>query len=104
MRTIIVGGDTDTGRESSIVKQLHDIVPWSHIHNGELPKQINGFDLTIWMPNISNEEPKDYPKKDKGSVLICSKVMRNGYTHIDSVSRIFKMHGHAVIEIYKEGD
>jgi hypothetical protein len=59
-------------------------------------------DVTIWMPNITNEEPKHYPRKKQGSVLICSKVMREGYTRADSISRIFKMHGNAVIEIRKD--
>lgn len=59
-------------------------------------------DVTIWMPNIPNEESKNYPVKKQGSVLICSKVMRDGYTRADSISRIFKMHGNAVIEIRKD--
>ena len=59
-------------------------------------------DVTIWMANITNEEPKHYPRKKQGSVLICSKVMREGYTRADSISRIFKMHGNAVIEIRKD--
>ena len=52
------------------------------------------------MPNIDNEEEKQYPIKKKGSVLICSKVMREGYKPIDAISRIFKMQGNAVIAIY----
>ncbi len=33
-------------------------------------------------------------------MLICSKVMRDGYTRADSVTRIFAMHANAVIEIW----
>lgn len=73
---------------------------------GALPGLVNApvtsdADIVVWMPNIPNEEAKHYPKKKQGAVLICSKVMREGYTHVDSVSRIFKMHGNAVIEIRK---
>ena len=56
-------------------------------------------EVNIWMPNISNEEEKHYPMKHVGAILICSKVMRDGYTMVDAVSRIFKMHGNAVIAI-----
>lgn len=60
------------------------------------------IDTMIWMPDIRNEEPKHYPIKKVGDVLICSKVMREGYTRLDAVSRIFKMQGNAVICIYKD--
>lgn len=82
-----------------------------HIVNGGPTGSLEGLvnmpitsdaDVTVWMPNIPNEEEKHYPNKKRGSVLICSKVMRKGYTRADSVSRIFKMYGNAVIEIRKE--
>ncbi|MCK9154483.1 MAG: class II aldolase/adducin family protein [Paludibacteraceae bacterium] len=60
------------------------------------------IDTMIWMPDIRNEEPKHYPVKKIGDVLICSKVMREDYTRFDAVSRIFKMQGNAVICIYKD--
>ena len=59
-------------------------------------------DLILWFPDISNEEEKNYPKKDKGAVLICSKVMREGYSELDAITRIFKMNGNAVVAIYKD--
>lgn len=56
------------------------------------------------MPNISNENIKQYPKKSIGNVLIVSKVMREGYTDIDAINRIFKMHENAVIAIYNDSN
>jgi hypothetical protein len=69
----------------------------------KLKQLANSIDanLTIWMPNVSNEEEKIYPKKPKGSILICSKVLRKNRTIYDAVGRIFKMHGNAVIAIEK---
>jgi ribulose-5-phosphate 4-epimerase/fuculose-1-phosphate aldolase len=57
------------------------------------------YGLVVWMPNVSNEEEKFYPKKRIGGVLVCSKVMREGVTHADAAKRIFAMKGNAVIEI-----
>lgn len=48
---------------------------------------------------MPNETQKDYPRKDQGAVLVCSKVMREGYTRATAVSRIFAMHGNAVIRL-----
>jgi ribulose-5-phosphate 4-epimerase/fuculose-1-phosphate aldolase len=101
-KTLIVGGGIQRMNKSGIVTKLakHLKGPIT-ICNGVLPNFKLDQDLIIWMPDIDNDQPKDYPKKKQGAVLICSKVMREGYTHIDSVSRIFKMKGNAVIEIYK---
>ncbi len=104
MKTLIVGGNINTGKESSIINELGEFFNDIKIYNGIIPDSIQGFDMTIWMPNYPNTWDKIYPKKDVRSVLICSKVMREGYTHVDSCSRIFKTHGNAVIEIYKEND
>jgi hypothetical protein len=52
------------------------------------------------MPNLPNEEPKHYPKKAPGSVLVVSKLMHRDVTSADAAARIFKMQGNAVIEIY----
>jgi len=101
MEVIIVGGDPIKIKYSSIIDKIAELLPVCTKFNGGIPRSIEGYDLTIWMPDISNDEKKFYPVKDVGSVLICSKVMREGYTHIDSVTRIFNMHGNAVIEIYK---
>jgi hypothetical protein len=100
MKTLVVGGDINK-RKSKIISMISKSLNAVEA-NGILPSSIKGFDLTIWMPNIGNDKEKVYPAKNKGSVLICSKVMREGYTRIDSVSRIFKMHANAVIELYKE--
>jgi ribulose-5-phosphate 4-epimerase/fuculose-1-phosphate aldolase len=111
MNINVVGG-VPNHKQSSVVWKIVDAIKNDRdysfvnlrVNNGTLPKTIKGNDLVIWMPDIDNEEQKDYPVKDKGSVLICSKVMREGYTLIDAVSRIFKMHGNAVIAIYKNED
>jgi len=107
MRTnLIVGGDITIGKPSGIINKIGALLPGPiTIFNGVLPCGHSvDQDLVIWMPNIDNEVAKVYPKKKQGSVLICSKVMREGYTHIDSVSRIFKMGANAVIEIYFDDD
>jgi hypothetical protein len=101
-KTLIVGGGIQRMNNSGIVtKMAKHLGGMITMCNGILPTFPLDQDLIIWMPDIDNEKPKDYPKKKQGAVLICSKVMREGYTHIDSVSRIFKMRGNAVIEIYK---
>lgn len=112
MKIQIVGGnfDKENGRHSGIVNKMYDTIKFldyyidtTEIINGgninQLPKELNS-DLIIWMPNISNEEEKNYPIKKKGSVLICSKLMHDGVKITDAVSRIFKLHGNAVICIY----
>lgn len=111
METMIVGGNFgNPPKESGIVGKLTEGVlrladesDVTVIFNGgtleQLPHNIDS-DLIIWMPNISNETEKNYPVKKKGAVLICSKVMREGYRRQDAVARIFKMHGNAVIAIY----
>lgn len=106
MNVIIVGGGYD-GKKSSIITKMGEQFSSADecciVNGGEL-SNISGFDLALWMPDVSNNEEKQYPVKDRGAVLICSKVMREGYTLIDAITRIFKMHGNAVIAIYKEGD
>jgi len=106
MISIIVGGSFPGKKPSGIVRKIGDILPGDSDEpfNGRLPTEgvVAEADLIVWMPDISNEEEKDYPKKKKGAVLICSKVMREGYTKADAVARIFKMHGNAVICIYRD--
>lgn len=119
MQVTIVGGNYGFSKESSIVNKIYDELKVrlgnidNHFtdknitkYNGglieELPKYLDNSDLSIWIPNIDNEEKKHYPLKKQGSVLIRSKVMRDGYTKADAVSRIFKMHANAVIAISKD--
>lgn len=102
----IVGGNFGINQKpSSVVNKIAEILGTYNVLNGgsieDLPTELSS-DLILWMPNIVNEEPKHYPSKKVGSVLICSKVMREGYRKIDAVSRIFKLHGNAVIAIYKD--
>jgi hypothetical protein len=103
MKLIVVGGNISKIKESSIIKRLaNDFGKDTEYFNGILPRDISGYDLILWMPEISNDEPKNYPVKDRGAVLILSKVIYEGRTEADAVSRIFAMHGNAVICIYKE--
>ena len=109
MKVSIVGGNFGQAKTSKIIEEISKYLSKSSsefemLNGGEienLPKYLDS-DLSLWMPNIENEEQKHYPIKKQGSVLICSKVMRDGYKDVDAVSRIFKMHGNAVIAIYKD--
>ena len=107
MKLIIVGGSHS--KPSSIVYKLVDKLKHKadlgyEVYNGVMPKHIKDNNLIIWMPDISNDEPKQYPIKDKGAVLICSKVIHGNRTEVDAISRIFSMKGNAVICIYKTDD
>lgn len=113
MKMLIVGGSFNNdhkrgGRPSGVVRQLAALFSEApgvqlDVQNGGLAwnlKKATGYELVLWLPDVHNNERKAYPEKDRGATLICSKVMRESYTRIDSVSRIFKMHGNAVIEVY----
>jgi len=105
MKVLIVGGRK--GKMSGIITKLHDIMSKEDdcdvtTFNSIIPRlDIKENDLILWMPDISNDEEKIYPVKGRGAVLICSKVMREDTTRIDAVSRIFNMHGNAVVMINK---
>lgn len=112
-RVLIVGGDWNNNisklcsKPSAVIRKLSEYFSdykLNLLNSGniyDLPYHLFD-DLIIWMPNISNENVKQYPGKRTGSVLICSKVMREGYTKIDALSRVYSMQGNAVIAIYKE--
>lgn len=102
MKTMLVGGTVDGNKRSVIADMIAGGIGAQEVWNGMMPDSIQGKDLTVWMIDIDNKYEKEYPKKDKGSVLICSKVMREGYTDTDAVTRIFKMNGNAVIKIYTD--
>jgi ribulose-5-phosphate 4-epimerase/fuculose-1-phosphate aldolase len=104
MNVKIVGGNFGLyPKTSGVITKLASFFENPSVVNGgsiaSLPQRLDNFDLVVWMPNIDNEEAKHYPLKRNGTVLICSKIMREGYKHIDALSRIFSMHGNAVIEI-----
>ena len=104
MNTIIVGGNFgDTPKESSIVNKLSIFLKCDRINGGSFDRikniDLSGYKLIIWMPNIDNGYDKVYPKKDTGSVLICSKLLHDERTEVDAISRIFQLHGNAVIAI-----
>jgi hypothetical protein len=107
-KTLVVGGtfNIKSGKTSKIISTLSRLLDADSINGGTIDElkeiDIKPYHLIIWMPNIIEDVEKSYPKKSVGSVLICSKVMREGYTSNDSISRIFKMRGNAVIEIHKE--
>ncbi len=109
MDVIVVGGTFGGKPKSSgVIKKISDIFEGNCKNGGsyedisEAKDHVIKHDLVLWMPDVSNDESKMYPMKKAGAVLVCSKVMREGYTRADSVSRIFKMRGNAVIEIHKE--
>ncbi len=114
MKVLVVGGtfDKDGGKQSSVAAQFKDALGASvnSVNGGHLGdleaagkvEYLKPFDVVIWMPNVPNDVVKQYPRKKVGATLICSKVMRDGYTRLDSVGRIFKMHGNAVIEIERD--
>lgn len=104
MKTILVGGDFgNIPKASTIINKMAELTECDLVNGGTIEElksvDLSLYDLIVWMPNISNEIEKFYPRKKRGSVLICSKVMREGYNATDAVSRIFKMHGNAVISI-----
>ena len=108
MKTLIVGGDISAARSSNVINKLAlsmvsqmDFLDLD-ICNGELPDDIKGYKLVLWFPHIDNHYAKTYPVKDRGSIMIISKVMRDGYTEATAVSRIFDFHANAVICIYKD--
>jgi len=108
MRTIVVGGTWGTSpKKSSVIEKLASLLKSEEVYNGIgdislFPNHPDG-DLIIWMPDISNENKKHYPIKKPGAVLVCSKVMRDGYSKVDAVTRIFSMHGNAVIAVSRLG-
>lgn len=108
MRTLLVGGSL--GHKSGVIDKLAaKLSPpqpegFLSVYNGvPLPTSISGYDLILWFPDIDNAEEKNYPLKDTGAVLISSKVMREGLTKIDAISRVYMMHGNAAVCIRKEG-
>ena len=105
MKRLVVGGDFGVEKKSTIARLLATEL-FADVYNGGTIEQLDNaknmivdYDLVVWMPNINNEVPKQYPVKKKGSVLICSKVLREGTSVGDAVARIFKMNANAVIAI-----
>jgi len=107
-KILLVGGDFgEIPRKSGVIEKIAASEEINYINGGtieELKKiDLKPYDLIIWMPNISNEEEKHYPKKPLGSVLIVSKVLREGYvSELDAISRIYRIGAHAVMTIDKK--
>ncbi len=106
MKTVlIVGGDFgEIPKKSSIIEKLSIGFNNVTIVNGGsvqdlIDIDLQGYKLILWMANVDNEIHKYYAKKDVGSILICSKVLRDNRNMGDAVARIFKMNANAVIAI-----
>ena len=106
MKTVlIVGGDFgDLPKKSSIIDKLSIKFNNVTVVNGGsiqdlIDINLQGYKLILWMANVDNEIKKFYAKKDVGSILICSKVLRENRNIGDAVARIFKMNANAVIAI-----
>jgi len=118
---VIIGGtfDENGGKVSSVIKKLGDLLDF-YYHNGGYINQLTescyqsldeksgvpwtDFDCIIWAPDIPNNLKKVYPRKARSAILIPTKVLREGgeseeRTIVDAITRIFKMHGNAVITI-----
>ena len=110
MKILIVGGDFGTyPKSSSIITKLASYFENTTVLNGGSVDEILNaasncatYDLIIWMPNITNEIEKTYPKKGRGAVLFCSKVLRENRSEADAIARIFRMNGNGVLAISKE--
>ena len=118
---LLVGGSWNhRGRKSSIVTNLGKNLN-AEVFNGGVSIQfmvihagLYRHPCCIWMPDVDNSAEKIYPwkypwGKNKGSVLICSKVLRYDNQSEDeaimgAINTIFKMHGNAVIALDKRGD
>jgi len=109
MKSIVVGGNFGGDQKASGVARKLAQSLQADIHNGgdiEALKNIDisGYELIVWMPNVSNDEEKTYPTKPKGSVMFVSKFLHGDCTEVDAITRIFKMNGNAVIAIIKSKD
>jgi len=107
MYTLVVGGHFGSvPKKSSIVVKLGNEL-MATVINGGKPQDLQnisleGYNLIIWMPDIDNKYAKYIPKKDKGSVLIISKVINKKRKELDAITRIFNFKGNAVIGIKKD--
>ena len=107
-QSLIVSGsfDNEIGWSSGMMEKLsNELGMVNSIINGgkvsllkHLSRPTQKF--VMWMPNVDNAEEKVYPKKSTGAILICSKLMHEGVTRYDAMSRIFEMQANAVLEIY----
>jgi hypothetical protein len=114
MKILLVGGNFSgrtnftQGRPSGVIRKLGEVFKeWElviEVVNGgtlyELENiDIEPYDLVMWMANVDNKEPKKYPQKAKGSVLVISKLITGDRTEMDAVARIFGMKANAVVGI-----
>jgi len=106
-KTLIIGGNFDDAEQkaSSVMYKLSEALKSDIVNGGSLndleanANDLKGYSLVLWAPNITNDVEKIYPKKDTGTVLICTKVMRENRDFGGAVARVFKMNANAVIAI-----
>jgi len=106
-KILLVGGDFgENPRKSGVVEKIAATREINYFNGGtieDLKKiDLKPYDVILWMPNISNDEEKYYPKKPLGSVLIVTKVLRDENSELEAISRIFRMSANAVITIDKK--
>ena len=105
MRSIVIGGNFgDAIKASSIMEQISLKLKSELINGGTIEtliaaSNVLNYDLVLWSVNVPNDVEKIYPKKSNGSVLFCTKVIRENRNFGDAVARIFKMNANAVIAI-----
>lgn len=119
MKVLLVGGNFNNeteGRPSGAIGKLGNYLKEDgravlvDVVNGGSIDELNSLDLKpyeliIWMANVENGQPKKYPVKPKGAVMVISKRLRGHHqvggqrTELDAISRIFGMHANAVIAI-----
>jgi ribulose-5-phosphate 4-epimerase/fuculose-1-phosphate aldolase len=116
MKVLLVGGNfagrTGIPKPSGVVEKLGEAlkedVSVDVVNGGDVWEleslDLNPYDLVIWMANVDNSQPKKYPTKRKGSVMVISKRMTRGRTELDAVARIFGMQANAVIGIKPDGE
>jgi len=106
LRAIVLGGKVNEVRRSDLTRhlfiQLTEFMP-TELVNGWLPEELGTADVIVWMPDFNCRHAEIvenwYPKKKKGAVLICSKVLDQDTKLIDAMAYIFETHSNAVITI-----
>lgn len=114
MRKLLVGGtfDSSGGKASYIVGELFTSLgsDWECVNGGDIDYvrtfSPNGYNVIIWMPNVSNDEDKilnDLKLKNPRMILIQSKrVIEKEYYPSDVVGRLLKSHSLLGIMISKD--
>ena len=121
-RVLIVGGtfDTDGGKPSGLINKIYNEVLKredvevtyynggyvNYLHNNIIERSKEG-DITLWMPNVSNDEEKVRNVKEVNpkTILISSKRNDdNKYSFAELISRALAMKANLTIEFSKVAD